>query len=117
MKTNQELGYEPVYGQVQYALGDDRSWENAYDYPGTLSLHVTIGHRGREYRVYGYLWHNEQDASREYRAASCCGRATEIDAAISSFLRNAADLGWDKRSVDKTLIEMRESIREVAALK
>jgi hypothetical protein len=53
MKSNRDLGYEPLYGEAGQQLGAEKSWENDYTYVSTLSLHVTIGRRGAEYRVYG----------------------------------------------------------------
>ena len=110
MKSNRELGYEPLYGEARKQLGAEKSWENDYTYVSTLSLHVTIGRRGAEYRVYGYTYHNEQDASREGIRGECCGRAKTPEEAMSQFRKNAASLGWHMQGVDKVLLDMRESL-------
>ena len=107
MKSNKQLEFTPMYGHEGYAYGDDRSCETA-DAGGTLTLTATIGKKGTTYRVYAYLWHSEQDASREGYRGQCCGRGQVPDEAMDTFRRNAIAIGWESRPIDEVLVEMRE---------
>ena len=69
MKTNKDLGYETI---AQVGTGE-----------------YSVGQRGEKYRAYGYEWHGEQDASREFGHHHVCGRGDTADEAIDLMIDTA----------------------------
>lgn len=112
MKSNKQLGFAPLYGDQRYGYGSERSYENS-DGGGSLSMHATIGRKGGTYRVYGYLWHNEQDASREGKHAECCARGATPEEALERWCREAMRLGWLSAGIAEIRMEIADRLAEM----
>jgi len=49
--------------------------------------------RTEKYRAYGYEWHGEQDASREFLHHEVCGRGDTAEAAVRAMIAAAIRAG------------------------
>jgi len=112
MKNNKDLGFAPVFGTGD-GYGSNRSYANEKG-GGSLSMHTTIGEKAGKYRVYAYLWHNEQDASREGKRAELAVRGESIGAVISAFRARAIAAGWLRTGVEATVNDLTEMCAESA---
>jgi len=110
MKDNRELGYVPPEMIEWSAVCNRLSCLNG---GGTLTMHADIGQKGKVYRVYGYLWHNDQDASREGIRGECCARGSTADEAIHCWAANASDLGWFPQGIAQIKMEMLDALAEL----
>ncbi|MCK9569301.1 hypothetical protein M0R72_10225 [Candidatus Pacearchaeota archaeon] len=71
MKSNAELGYGDVVKVANYC----------------------VGKKGNKYRAYGYEWHSEQDASREFAHHVVVGRGGQAKEAIDKMIEMAVVSG------------------------
>jgi len=71
MKTNKELGYEKIIEVGSYQ----------------------IGRKGSAWRGYGYEWHSEQDASREFAHHEVAGRGDTPELAVGALMEAACHAG------------------------
>ena len=108
MKDNQDLQFAPLYGT------DGRTDSMASgDGGGSLTMTATIGCRDQAYRVYGSLYHHDQDASREGNRGECVARGNSATEALTRWCDAAAKLGWRDEGIEEIRQEMSEEIAEL----
>lgn len=71
MKSNTKLGFSEFFSIANYS----------------------VGQKGNKFRAYGYEWHSEQDASREFAHHEVCGRGDSAEEAITRMIAAAIDAG------------------------
>jgi hypothetical protein len=104
-RSNTALGYDRIH-EISEGVGD---------VAGTsLTANLQVGKRGDTYRAYCYLWHHEQDASREGIRDSLMARGNTPQEAMSELLRRATDQWTESqaRGVRRAIIEVQESLDE-----
>lgn len=104
MKSNRELGFVKIH-EISEGSGD---------VGGSLSANVSIGKRGEVYRAYCYIWHHEQDASREGVKGDLCARGESAEEVLAALRRVANDQfpnAW-ARGVRHAIMEVQESLDE-----
>ena len=104
MKSNKKLGFANVH-EISEGTGDCG---------GSLTAQVQVGRKNDVYRAYVYLYHHEQDASREGVKDELCARGASVAEAITELRRRVNDQ-WsteDARGVRRAIMEVQESIDE-----
>ena len=95
MKDNDVLGFTPmVEGELVADAG------------GSLTVNATIGVRATSYRVYAYLFHHEQDASREGKRDEAAARGSTYEDALSRWRLAALRRGWSAPGVEAVYSDM-----------
>ena len=104
VKSNDDVGFGRVH-EITNPSGDAG---------GSLTAHLQVGIGNGVYRAYAYLYHHEQDMSREGKTDSLCARATSATEAIAEVLRRADD-HWtaeQTRGLRYAAMEIQESLDE-----
>jgi hypothetical protein len=104
MKSNQDLGFGAVHA-ISEGIGDAG---------GTLTAHLMVGRKGNVYRAYLYLWHHEQDASREGVRDALCARSASVAEVLTELRRRVNDQWTPERArgARRAIMEIQESLDE-----
>ena len=105
MRGNFELGFRD--------LADNEEIDAEGDGGGPLTMYAELGQRGKVYRIYGYLYQYDQDASREGIRGECCARGESAIEAIYMWAGNASDLGWFPQGIARIKMEMLDAVAEL----
>ncbi len=121
MKNNQELGFDTVAERYSSTRGEyvpvaetsaAVSGFTVRDTRRGNSVNLQVGRRKDTYRAYAYIWHHEQDISREGVLREICGRDSSAEQAINSMLSAARNADWPMGPLNQAAAEMRDLLAE-----
>jgi hypothetical protein len=105
MKTNENLGFSNFLDSREISADGGRD---------DLTINLTLGKRGQQWRAYAYQWHHEQAASREGKRDECSARGTSPSEALRAWRLAALRRGWSAPGVEAAYSDAMDEAEELA---